>query len=658
AWAAAMTSALLCSCQSGSTEQPNQAPPDTSSSSTPEERVHEQRTELEQMKLETVSFNRTGAVRLAQGRIGLALNAAERTAAPGQRGDRVLASLRKVLLAEGTEALTLRSNDVISPVDGPSQGYRTLRYAQSIRGIPVIGGEVSVGTNSSGEVDVVSSTFLPATGLPERPAVTADEAFETARHALEAAEVIAAGSFARKGEASLAYYGATRDADRARLVWVLPASYISTESADADEADIWVDAVDGTYVDRASHRHHFSPRVRVLAPTLPQGAPSPDAYPTGLAEINIGADSLATAARANIATTEQAWVGRGLPNYPPLDLVVHWGAGYSNGFFTQRGGINYITLGDGNSPFTRSPALLLDLVAHEYGHGVVAGIRPLTPAREAASINEAFGDISGVLTEASVFGLRDQTFEMFEDLYIDYARFPALPGRTSERSLNNPALRSVAASGDYYPVRAIDDGSRAVYFNTTIVGHAFKLMVTGGMAARAGQTVSPGAVVPTVNVTPIGLGTAVSVFETALRSPQALPDMTIPQLASLTENSLIVLDPTTRQAIHNAWVAVGVFESGCFAPPATPQLSVEDLFCNSTFRFFWNAVPGATTYFAEYVPRDFPWSLAAPAVDGPFNQCRIKLSGPSKLRLQACNACGCSAFTPDNGVLFPTTGCK
>ena len=117
-------------------------------------------------------------------------------------------------------------------------------------------------------------------------------------------------------------------------------------------------------------------------------------------------------------------------------------------------------------------------------------------------------------------------------------------------------------------------------------------------------------------------------------------------------------DPATRQAIHDAWTAVGVYGTGCTAPPITPQLQVEDLFCNSTFKIFWNGVPGATTYYAEYVPREMPWTLAAPAVDGPVTQCRIKLAGPSLLRLQACNACGCSPFTPSNGVLFPTSGCK
>src|SRR5262245_2636635 len=103
--AAVATSALLCSCQ-GSPSEPNEG---SSSGATPETRLREQHADLQQMQLDAVTFNRAGAVRLAQGRIGFALSPDERTAVPGQRGDRIFDRLRRLLLAEGTETLTLRT---------------------------------------------------------------------------------------------------------------------------------------------------------------------------------------------------------------------------------------------------------------------------------------------------------------------------------------------------------------------------------------------------------------------------------------------------------------------------------------------------------------------------------------------------------------------
>jgi hypothetical protein len=62
--------------------------------------------------------------------------------------------------------------------------------------------------------------------------------------------------------------------------------------------------------------------------------------------------------------------------------------------------------------------------------------------------------------------------------------------------------------------------------------------------------------------------------------------------SSTSQLDVLVLDPPTREAIHNAWVAVGVFGSGCNAPPPTPKLNVEDLFCNSALGLSSVGVPG------------------------------------------------------------------
>ncbi|MET0595339.1 MAG: hypothetical protein ABW133_21760, partial [Polyangiaceae bacterium] len=111
----------------------------------------------------------------------------------GQDGKKMFDRLRRLLLARGDETLTLRVNDIVS-TSATSEGYRTLRYSESIHGIPVIGGEVSVGIKDDGTVDVVTATFLPSWNLPTEARITAEEALDSARRNLEGVGAIVEGS--------------------------------------------------------------------------------------------------------------------------------------------------------------------------------------------------------------------------------------------------------------------------------------------------------------------------------------------------------------------------------------------------------------------------------------------------------------------------------
>jgi hypothetical protein len=99
--------------------------------------------------------------------------------------------------------------------------------------------------------------------------------------------------------------------------------------------------------------------------------------------------------------------------------------------------------------------------------------------------------------------------------------------------------------------------------------------------------------------------------------------------------------------VSAAWDAVGV-NYGCVTPPSiSPTLYVSNFMCGGLHILDWDPVPGATTYFAEKVPAGYSWTLACPATDGPVNQCYQDNPITIRIRLQACNGCGCGPFGVD-----------
>ena len=127
----------------------------------------------------------------------------------------------------------------------------------------------------------------------------------------------------------------------------------------------------------------------------------------------------------------------------------------------------------------------LDVVAHEWTHGVTDFTSNLIYQDESGALNEAFSDIFGAAVEffyQPAGGGRDQAdWLIAEDVYL----LP--PGYL--RSLNNPVA---GGEPDHYSLRRFigtptDDGG--VHFNLTIATHAFYLAVAGGRNRVSGINV-------------------------------------------------------------------------------------------------------------------------------------------------------------------------
>ena len=161
--------------------------------------------------------------------------------------------------------------------------------------------------------------------------------------------------------------------------------------------------------------------------------------------------------------------------------VIHVGTGFGNAFWDIKNSIMAFGDGDGTmAPMTSA----LDVIAHEFTHGVTAATANLIGMGESGALNEATSDFFGELVEGK------GTWTMGEDL------FPAGSGKVI-RNLKDPTLvidevlspttgqilhlPDPAKFSDYVGVAANDECSGNndgcwVHFNSTIWSHGLYLI--------------------------------------------------------------------------------------------------------------------------------------------------------------------------------------
>ena len=207
-----------------------------------------------------------------------------------------------------------------------------------------------------------------------------------------------------------------------------------------------------------------------------------------------------------------------------------------------------LMFGDGDNRTWNFLAGSLDVVAHEWTHGVTDFTSGLIYRDESGALNEAISDIMGAAIEFFYFPAgtaRDQAdWLIAEDVYL------ASPGYL--RSLIDPAAKGYP---NHYSLRryigtSTDDGG--VHFNLTIATHAFYLAVAGGRNGVSNITV-PG----------VGLGNIEKMERifyrafTQLMGPNArFSDARRATLQSATD--LYGAGSNERAQVELAWTAVGV----------------------------------------------------------------------------------------------------
>jgi bacillolysin len=173
-------------------------------------------------------------------------------------------------------------------------------------------------------------------------------------------------------------------------------------------------------------------------------------------------------------------LARSEANRQPSEVV---GTYINNAFYCCKG---ILVFGDGDGRLFTFLAGALDVVAHEWTHGVTDFSSGLIYRDEPGALNEAFSDIMGAAMEFYSFPTgtgRDQAdWLIAEDVYLGSLGYL--------RSLNNPSAKG---HPNHYSLRRFigtdtDDGG--VHFNLTIATHAFYLAVAGGRNDVSGVTVA------------------------------------------------------------------------------------------------------------------------------------------------------------------------
>lgn len=435
----------------------------------------------------------------------------------------LLQGLRTELRADGSEALRLRKSS-----RDTARGVSHHRMTQTIDGREVIGGEMILHVDdATSRVLSIDMQFLSGNGLPRSPAITSAKAITTALQALRAVNP------QRTTEPRLAF--ARAPDGKGHLVWVARVRYTDVQGTEQLD-DILADAVTGKLVDRVPRRHHaLSRRVhhgRTGELLISEGGTTSDT-------------SAANCYQFSGETYQYFWNAFGRDSFSgrgsTMQCYVH--ANVDNGYYEE----GAIYLSDGDGFYWGNLANARDVVAHEWGHGVVEFEANLHNG-QASMMNEMMADVFGAAVEASITGVTPNTWKVSED-----AATPGIPD-DALRYMNDPAQDGF--SPDFYPDLRENNGA---HDGAGIGNLAFYLLAAGGTHPR-GKT--------TLVVQGIGIDRATKIYYLALRDYLLGNDGYV---AGREKMARVAQEQYGEGSIEHlsvcdAWAAVGVPNTGVYCP--------------------------------------------------------------------------------------------
>jgi vibriolysin len=358
-------------------------------------------------------------------------------------------------------------------------GQTHVKLQQRINGLPVMGGEYIVHSDSNRNVIGINGRFAPDRDLPRNPRL---DGWTAIQRAAEQAGIVN-GTY--DAWPRLTYV--VNEKGNSFLAWVAEASYVSENGEERDL--VYADALSGDLVLRDAQIQRARNRSTY---TANNGTSLPG---TLVLTETTGSSTDLTLTSAHTyagATYDYYSAVHGRDSYnnagAALKSSVHYSTSYNNAFWNG----TQMVYGDGDgttfAPLSRS----FDVAAHELTHAVTEYSANLVYQNESGALNEATSDIMSSAAEAWRDGsVNSDTWKVGEDIYTPNTAGDAL------RTMNDPA-----ASGDYdyYPTRYTGTAdSGGVHSNSGIANLAFYLMTVGGTHPRGKTTV----VVPALNATPL-----------------------------------------------------------------------------------------------------------------------------------------------------------
>jgi Zn-dependent metalloprotease len=400
----------------------------------------------------------------------------------------------KAVLADARDLFPGTEPDVdLLPVDTREEpGGLTTVVLQRLAGtVPVLGSEVRVTLDVAGTALAISAALPPSASAPPFPLLSPEQARQAAVAVVAAdPEALPGAPIPVAGEPTQVVFDAglfEEDAppEPSRLAWQVPV----TASLPPRAQQVIIDADTGEFLaslDDLTDLADVIVRNAGNSGDLAAVDKFPVIFAGGQAVPGQNPDAEATTVHGHLGTIvgffadrfgRDGVTGRG----DPVVAVVHFsntarGAQYSR---TQQ----RVILQDGY--------VMLDIVAHEYTHGVVAETADLVDAGSPGALNESLADVFAELIEG------DGQWLIAEDLA------PPAVKRGPIRSLRDPSAFGHPTQASEY-IRSDDPGavaagSRAESYrshrNNGIMNYAAYLLANGGTHVRNGIVV-PGGIGP------------------------------------------------------------------------------------------------------------------------------------------------------------------
>lgn len=172
-----------------------------------------------------------------------------------------------------------------------------------------------------------------------------------------------------------------------------------------------------------------------------------------------------------------------------LEATVHYGRRYANAFWNGE----QMVFGDGDGKVFGRFTPLVDIVAHELGHGVIQYEAALTYSGQSGALNEHFADVFGVLTKQFVLGLDAESSDWLVGAGVFGSGIKAVAVRSMKApgsAFDDPLLGRDTQPAHMRDYVETDEDDGGVHLNNSIPNRAFyevARMLRGAAWERAGQ---------------------------------------------------------------------------------------------------------------------------------------------------------------------------
>ncbi len=299
-----------------------------------------------------------------------------------------------------------------------------------------------------------------------------------------------------------------------------------------------------------------------------------------------------------------------------INSYVHVGDDYDNAFWTGK----LLAFGDGSN---NNPPVELDVVSHEFTHGVTQYEAALIYRNESGALNESFSDIFSKAVEFNTLG-----DEASWQMAVHFR-----PGGIRDLSYPNHKSQPDTYRGDYWYNGYEDNGG--VHINSGVQNFWFYLLCEGGSGINDKEV--------SYSIDPIGMDTTVNIayrnLNEYLISTSDYLDCRIGSLLATAD--LYGKDSKAYEEVDKAWDAVGVIDE-----PIITGLNIFDITA-TTVKLNGSLLPrGATvSYHFEYgTTTAYGSSTLAKEYNGTVEDTITGLQSETKyyIRLVAINENGSS----------------